>query len=372
MVKLYEYMGKELFRQYGIPVPQGKVLRDPREAASLAEELGEVVVKTQILSGKRGKAGGIKFATAPAEAAAHATAILAQEFHGHKAQEVLVEEKLAIEQELYLAIIMESSLKGPLLLASRYGGMDIEEVPDQDLVKVPIDIHIGIQPYLCRQVAQRLGLSGPVAKQFMELLPRLYRLFRDKDCELVEINPLVISAGRLIAADAKVTIDDEALYRHPELPKVEEHTETEQKAQAIGLSFVQLDGDIAIMANGAGITMATLDVIQYFGGAPANFLDAGGGANVEQTAQALELLLSTNPKAIFINIFGGITRCDDVAKAFLQVKQQKSINVPVVIRLVGTNQDLGVAMLAEHGIAAHADMQEAARQVVSLAKGAVG
>lgn len=372
MVKLYEYMGKELFREYGIPVPRGKVLRDPQEAALMAEELGEVVIKTQILSGKRGKAGGIRFASHPKEAEEHAAFVLQQEFHGHRAQEILVEEKLFIEQELYLAIIMEGSLKGPLLLASRYGGMDIEEVPDQDLVKLPIDLHLGIQPYFCREVAKRLGLTGGPAKQFNELLPRLYQLFREKDCELVEINPLVVSQDRLIAADAKITIDDEALYRHPELPRVEERNEAEQKAHAIGLSFVQLDGDIAIMANGAGITMATLDAIQYYGGAPANFLDAGGGANVEQTAQALELLLSTNPKAIFINIFGGITRCDDVAQAFLQVNRQKSIDIPVVIRLVGTNQDLGVNLLAEQGIVAYENMQEAAMKVVSLAKGAVG
>lgn len=370
-MKLYEYMGKELFRQYGIPVPKGKVLRNPKEAALLAEELGEVAIKPQILSGKRGKAGGIKFAGTPEEAEKQTAFLLEQEFYGYKVQEVLVEEKLPIEEELYLALMMEGSLKGPLLLASRYGGMDIEEVPDQDLLKLPIDLHIGIQPYFCRETARRLGLSSALAKQFMELLPKLYQLFREKDCELVEINPLVISQGRLIAADAKVTVDDEALYRHPELPRVEERNETEQKAHSIGLSFVQLDGDIAVMANGAGITMATLDVIQYYGGAPANFLDAGGGANVEQTAQALELLLATNPKAIFINIFGGITRCDDVAQAFLQVKQQKAINIPVVIRLVGTNQDLGVALLAEHGIVAHANMQEAAVQAVSLAKGTV-
>lgn len=370
-MKLYEYMGKELFRQYGIPIPEGRVLREAKEAALVAQELGNVVIKTQILSGKRGKAGGIKFASNPEEAEEFAAFILNQAFHGHKAEEILVEEKLTIEQELYVAIIMDGSLKGPVLLASRYGGMDIEEVPDQDLIKLPIDLHAGIQPYFCREVTRRLGLSGDLAKQFSELLPRLYKLFREKDCELVEINPLVISQGSLIAADAKITIDDEALYRHPKLPKVEERTAAEQKAHEIGLSFVQLDGDIAIMANGAGITMATLDTIQYYGGAPANFLDAGGGANVEQTAQALELLLSTNPKAIFINIFGGITRCDDVAKAFLQVKQEKSIDVPVVIRLVGTNQDLGVALLQEHGIVAYEHMQEAAEKVVTLAKGMV-
>lgn len=370
-MKLYEYMGKELFRQYGIPIPKGRILRDAQEAAQVAQELGKVVIKTQILSGKRGKAGGIKFASNPVEAEEFAALILEQEFNGHRAKEVLVEEQLSIELELYLAIIMDGSLKGPVLLASRYGGMDIEEVPDRDLIKLPIDLHIGIQPYFCREVASRLGLSGALAKQFSDLLPRLYQIFREKDCELVEINPLVISQGSLIAADAKVTIDDEALYRHPELPKVEERTAAEQKAHEIGLSFVQLDGDIAIMANGAGITMATLDTIQYYGGAPANFLDAGGGANVEQTAQALELLLSTNPNAIFINIFGGITRCDDVAKAFLQVRQEKSIDIPVVIRLVGTNQDLGVALLQEQGIVAYENMQEAAMQVVTLAKGMV-
>ncbi|NLC76278.1 MAG: ADP-forming succinate--CoA ligase subunit beta [Clostridia bacterium] len=371
-MKLFEYMGKDLFRRYGIPTPKGKVIQEALQAGPVAEELGEVVIKTQILSGKRGKAGGIKFAGNPAEAVEAAQAILGQEFNGLVATEVLVEEKLQIEHELYLAIVMEGSLRGPILLASQYGGMDIEEVPEEHMVKMPIDLHVGIQPYFCKEVARRLNLTGELGRQFSEMLVKLYRLFREKDCELVEINPLVISGDRLIAADAKVTIDDEALYRQPDLPRVEERNEAEQKAHAIGLSFVQLDGDIAIMANGAGITMATLDVINHYGGAPANFLDAGGGANVEQTAQALELLLSTNPKAIFINIFGGITRCDDVAKAFLQVNSEKKIDVPVVIRLVGTNQELGVKLLQEQGIVAYEQMQEAAMKTVALAKGMVG
>ena len=370
-MKLFEYMGKDLFRQYGIPTPKGKVIRTAGEAGPVTEELGNVVIKTQILSGKRGKAGGIKFADQSSDAIEAANSILGKEFNGLVAEEVLIEEKLPIEKELYLAIVMEGSLRGPILLASQYGGMDIEEVPEANIIKMPIDIHVGIQPYLCREIARKLELTGDIQQQFSKMLPNLYRLFKERDCEMVEINPLVIADGKLVAADAKITIDDEALYRQPDLPKVEERNEAEQKAHAIGLSFVQLDGDIAIMANGAGITMATLDVINHYGGSPANFLDAGGGAHVEQTAAALELLLSTNPKAIFINIFGGITRCDDVARAFLQVNSQKSIDVPVVIRLVGTNQEAGVKLLQEQGIVAYEHMQEAAMKTVALAKGMV-
>lgn len=368
-MKLYEYMGKELFRQYGIPTPKGKIVDQASEAVAVAEELGSVVVKTQILSGKRGKAGGIKFADNPEEAREAAESILGKEFNGLLAENVLVEEKLNIEHELYLAIVMEGSQQSPVLLASKYGGMDVEDVPENDMLSIPIDVHLGIQPYLSRKVASKLELTGAKQKLLMEILPNLYNMFVEKDCELVEINPLVISGDALIAADAKVTIDDEALFRQADVPYVEERNEAEQQAHAIGLSFVQLDGDIAIMANGAGITMATIDAITHYGGSPANFLDAGGGANIEQTAAALELLLGANPKAIFINIFGGITRCDDVANAFIQVKKQKEINIPVVIRLVGTNQEKGVALLKEHGINAYESMREAAMETVALAKG---
>ncbi|GAW94262.1 ADP-forming succinate--CoA ligase subunit beta [Calderihabitans maritimus] len=367
-MKLYEFMGKELFKKYGIPVPQGLVASTPEEAGRAAAEMGEVVLKSQILTGKRGKAGGIKFACNPEEAVAEAKQLLGMELRGFKVEKILVEKKIAIDQELYLAITVDGSARQPVILASAEGGMDIEEVPEEKIVKKLVDVTIGVQPYMARDIAWLLGLSGEMAKQAAKIITALYRVFKENDAELVEINPLVVSGNRLLAADAKVTIDDEALYRQPELPRVEEKTETEKKAHALGLSYVELDGDIAIMANGAGITMATLDIIQHYGGRPANFLDAGGGAGVETTARALEILLATNPKVIFINIFGGITRCDDVANAFVQVKEKQDIPVPVVIRLVGTNEELGVKILKEHGIEAYRTMDEAARKAVELAR----
>jgi succinyl-CoA synthetase beta subunit len=368
-VKLYEYMGKELFNRYGLTIPRGKMVASPEEAAAVAAEIGApVVIKSQVLSGKRGKGGGIKFADTPEEAREAAAQVLGMTVQGLKVEMILVEEKLAIDHEFYVAITVDGAAKAPVLIASAQGGMDIEEVPDEFIVKEHLDVCLGIQPYLCREVCRRLGITGAVAKEFSRLLPILYRIFREKDAELVEINPLVLSGEKLIAADAKVTIDDEALYRQKDLPVVDDRTEAERQAHALGLSYVQLDGNIAVMANGAGITMGTLDIIQHYGGAPANFLDAGGGTGMEATAKALEILLSTNPRVIFINIFGGITRCDDVARALVKVKQEKGINVPVVIRLVGTNEEEGVRLLREHGIEAYKVMHEAAAKAVELAR----
>ncbi|MEW6423724.1 MAG: ADP-forming succinate--CoA ligase subunit beta [Bacillota bacterium] len=368
-MKLFEYMGKELFAQYGIKVPRGKMVTTPAEAAQAAAEIGApVVIKAQILAGKRGKGGGIRFASRAEEAADLTASVLGMVVQGHKVEMVLVEEQLQIDQELYAAITIDGSAKKPVLIASAQGGMDIEEVPEDLIVKIAIDPYLGVQPYLAREITRRLGMSGPLAKEMQRLLPLLYRIFREKDAELVEINPLVVSIGQLIAADAKVTIDDEALYRQKDLPRAEERTPVEKMAHEIGLSYVQLEGDIAVMANGAGITMGTLDIIQHYGGAPANFLDAGGGTGMEATAKALEILLATNPKVILINIFGGITRCDDVANALAKVKKEKGISVPVVIRLVGTNEEEGVRILKENGFEVHRRMEEAAAKAVELAR----
>jgi len=368
-LKLFEFMGKELFAKYGITTPRGKMVISPEEAAAVAVEIGgEVVVKSQILSGKRGKGGGIAFASTPGQAKEAAAKILGSTVQGLKVESVLVEEKIRIDRELYLAITVDGSAKKPVLIASASGGMDIEEVPEDKIVKHHIDTFIGLQPYAAREIFRQMGLDQGIAKEFYKLLPTLYKVFREKDCELVEINPLVISGDRLIAADAKVTIDDEALFRQKDLPHVEERTESEQKAHALGLSYVQLDGNIAVMANGAGITMGTLDIIQHYGGAAANFLDAGGGTGQEGTAKALEILLSRNPRVILINIFGGITRCDDVANALVSVKNDIGIPVPVVIRLVGTNEELGVKILKENGFDAYKMMHEAAARAVELAR----
>ncbi len=367
-MKLYEFMGKELFASYGIPTPEGRVAKNPAEAAEAAEQIGSVVIKSQVLTGKRGKAGGIAFVDNPQEAGKEAERILDMEIGGFKVEHLLIESKLQIDQEYYLAITIDNSLRCPVILASTQGGMDIEEVPEEYIVKYPIDVAIGLQPFMIREVARQLGLTGELGKQFASILGRLYRAFKDRDAELVEINPLIISGDSFIAADAKVTIDDDALFRHKDLPRVEEKTDLEKRASDLGLAYVELDGDIAVMANGAGMAMATLDMINYYGGSPANFLDAGGGAGVEQTAQALELLLATEPKAILINIFGGITRCDDVANAFATVKKNKEITMPVVFRLVGTNEEEGRKILDDIGVIAYKTMQETAQKAVELSK----
>ena len=367
-MKLFEFMGKELFAQYGIPVPTGQVARTLEEAFAAGEAIGEVVVKSQVLTGKRGKSGGIGFASGGAEAKEKAAAILGMEIQGLTVDTLLVEEKLKIDKEYYLAIAVDGVAKMPLILASAEGGMDIEDVAEDLILKKFIDPQIGIQPFMARDVSRVLGLSGDLAKQVSKILFNLYRLFKEKDAELVEINPLVLSGDRIIAADAKVTIDDDALYRQKGLPVVEEKTAIEKKAHELGLAYVELGGDIAVMANGAGVTMATLDLIEHYGGKPANFLDAGGGAGEDITTKALEMLLSTNPRAIIINIFGGITRCDDVANAFANVKKKMEIKTPVVIRLVGTNEDQGRKILEENGIDAYKMMHEAAAKVVELAQ----
>lgn len=368
-MKLYEYLAKETLAKHGVPTPGGRVATTPDEAAAIAAEIGPCAVKAQVLVGGRGKAGGIKLANTPEEARARASEILGMDLKGYTVEKVLVERQLHIDKELYLSIAFDANIKKPLIIASAAGGVDIEEVPEKEIVKRPVDIQLGVHPYVGREVARRLGLTGNVAKQFTDILVKLYRIFRELDAELIEVNPLAIVGDQLIAADGKLSIDDDALWRHTDLPKVVEGTPLEQKVQSLGLAFVELDGDIAIMANGAGMAMGTLDAIAHYGGKPANFLDAGGGASVEPTARAIELLLETKPKAMFINIFGGITRCDDVAKAIIQVKETQGIPVPLVVRLVGTNEEEGVRLLQEAGIEAYREMGPAAEKAVALAKG---
>ncbi|HZK83586.1 MAG TPA: ADP-forming succinate--CoA ligase subunit beta [Desulfosporosinus sp.] len=370
-MKMFEYMGKEIFAEFGLPVPKGRMVSNPDEATQVAREIGgSVVIKSQVLSGKRGKAGGIKFVDNPEGARAAAEELFGMTIQGLPVNILLVEEKLQIDQELYLSITIDAAAKKPVLIASSHGGMDIEDVAEEYIIKKYIDVELGMQGFIANDVVRRMGiaLNTPQAKELVKIIVTLYKVFTQKDADLVEINPLVISGEKVIAADAKVTIDDEALYRQRDLPLVEDRTVVEQAAHELGLSFVELDGDIGVMANGAGITMGTLDTIVYYGGRPANFLDAGGGTGEEGTAKALELILSRNPKSIVINIFGGITRCDDVARAFASVKSKVGIPVPVVIRLVGTNQEAGRAILKEVGIEAYDFMQDAIKKAVELAK----
>ena len=368
-MKLFEYMGKELLAGYEVPVPKGRAISEPQEAADIAEMLGPVVIKSQVLSGKRGKAGGIKFAGTREDAVRAAGDLLGSRINGLPVEKVLVEQKLNIEREYYLAVAVDGSAKKPVIIASSKGGMDIDDVPDRYIIKMHLDIEQGLPLDTAMDICQKLGVEEHCKSEMTRLMGNVYKVFRAKEAELVEINPLVFNGENIIAADAKVVIDDEALFRQKEIPYVEERTPVEKQAHELGLSYVELDGNIAIMANGAGITMATLDTIQHYGGSPANFLDAGGGTGMEATARALEILLATNPRAIFINIFGGITRCDDVANAFVKVKESKPIPVPVVIRLVGTNQEEGQGILRNNGIDVYESMEEAVVTVVELASG---
>jgi succinyl-CoA synthetase beta subunit len=369
-VKLYEHMAKDALRRAGIAVPEGRLCVNPEEAKAAAAVLGPVAVKAQVLVGGRGKAGGIRLAATPDEAAAAASAILGMDIHGHRADAVYVERRLDIERELYLGVAVDGSARRPLLIASADGGIAIEEVPEKAIVRRPIELPWGLQPYQARRVAQRLGLSAELAGSFADVAVRLYRIFRTRDAELVEINPLAVSDGRLVAADARLNVDDDAVYRQEDLPRTSSATELERRVRALGLAFVELDGDIAVMANGAGITMATIDVLERYGGRPMNFLDAGGGSAAGPTAQALDILLSTGPRAVLVNIFGGITRCDEVAKAILEVRARGSLRVPLVVRLVGTNEEVGTQMLREAGIDAFTSMREAAERVVAVSRGA--
>jgi succinyl-CoA synthetase beta subunit len=367
VLKLYEYLGKKLFHRYDIPVPGGKTADSPEQAAEAAADLGDVVIKSQVLSGKRGKAGGIAFASNPVEAKIEAEKILNMHLNGLAVEKILVEEKLQIEQELYLALTVDGARRCPVVLASLDGGMDVEDVAEERMITWPIDVSIGMQDYMSREICRKLGVSGAMQKEFIKILPKLYSMFRELDAELAEINPLALTPKGLVAADAKVTIDDDALYRHPELPRVKEKTDLELKAEELDIAYVELEGNIAVMANGAGITMATLDMVQHYGGAAANFLDFGGGADVERTAQALELLLGTNPKVLLINIFGGITRCDIVAEGFVRVRESKGIDLPVSFRLVGTKEAEGRAILEKVGIKTFNSMDDAVRHAVELA-----
>ncbi len=368
-MKLYEYMAKGVLAESGVPIPRGRLCRTPEEAAAACRDLGPVAVKAQVLVGGRGKAGGIKVADTPQAAEAAARQILGMDLKGYTVGSVYCEQKLSISQEIYLSLTFDPSAKRPMLIASASGGMAIEEVPEKAIIKRGIPVAWGLQPYMAYQVARRIGLGATLAREFSDIATKLYRAFVRLDAELVEINPLAVVDGHIMAADARLNVDDDAMARHGDLPKTDEATPLEAKVRALGLAFVQLDGDIAVMANGAGITMATLDVMQHYGGKPMNFLDAGGGSATGPTAEALAILVSTRPKAVLVNIFGGITRCDDVARAIVQVRQNQPAakDVPLVVRLVGTNEAEGHAILRGAGIDAFRSMQQAAERVVALA-----
>lgn len=361
-MKLYEFQGKALFRKYGIPVPEGYVVRSPDE---IKEVKGDVVLKAQVLVGGRGKAGGIKFASDVEEARKKAEELLNMEIKGTKVQYVLVEEKLDIAGELYLSIILDRSARRPLIMASGEGGVEIESVPDEKIFKMHVDPVAGAHPFMGRVLSRKLGLDGQKAKEFTSMLLALYRLFSEYDAELVEINPLVITGdGHLVAADSKVIVDTDSLYRHPDLERNwEDATPLERKAMERGYAFVELDGDVGVIANGAGLTMATLDALLLHGIKPRNFLDLGGTDNVEVTKNAFQLLLEADPKVIFVNIFGGVTKCSTVAQGIIAARDAFSIEKPIVVRLSGVHEEEGRAMLREAGIEAFGEMMPAIEAV---------
>ncbi len=382
LLKLYEYEAKAIFTSYNIAVPKGKVVLDSQKAQGVAEELGgAVAIKAQVLVASRSKAGGIKFANSPKEAEETARQLLSIKIKGESVANLLVEEKVNISRELYFALTVDRFNRCYVAIASATGGIDIEEAAQhqpQTIHKVPIDPQYGFQQAQARQLAQKLGYNEPQLSMIAKVFGQLYRLAMDLDAELVETNPLVeTTRGDFVAADARIIIDDNALFRQPEFAKKqlqEQRDLSPQEAQAHrkGLEYVKLDGNIGVIGNGAGLVMATLDLISFYGGEAADFLDIGGGASTEKIATALELLLTDSAvKAIFVNILGGITRCDQVAQAIIDIKKKqpkKAAVKPLIVRLMGTNEAEGKQILNQAGITTYDSMEQAAQKTVEATK----
>jgi succinyl-CoA synthetase beta subunit len=378
-VKLHEYQSKRLFATRGVPIPAGDVAVTSQEARRIAERLGvPVVVKSQVLVGGRGKAGGIKLARTPEEAEKVAETILNLEIKGLPVRKVLLDEASDIQEEIYLGIVIDRASRRAVMMASAEGGVEIEEVarmnPDA-IKKVLIDPFLGLRSYQALALAKGIGLAGEHFRAFDRIARGVYDAFVANDASLAEINPLVVTGdGELLAVDGKMVVDDNGLFRHPNLAEmrdVDEETATEREAREVGLSYVQLDGEIGCMVNGAGLAMATMDIIKHFGGAPANFLDIGGGAKADRVAAALRLILAdANVKAVLFNIFGGITRCDEVARGILAAFDEVEPIVPLVARLVGTNEKEGRDILDGSGyeLITATTLAEAAQKAVAAAR----
>ena len=381
---LLEYQGKQLFRRAGVAVPDGEPARDVESAVAAAERIGyPCVVKAQVQIGGRGKAGGIKVAKDVDEARAHSEAIIGMDISGPRGEgpftvgEVWIEEASEIDAEYYASIILDRSEKKPLVILSRMGGMNVEEIAETDpdaLVRRHVDPAAGLSLDEARTIGIDAGIDDDVIDGVAETLVKLYEAFGDNDATLIEVNPLIVTASReVVALDAKVTIDNSALFRHPELSEMEDEPADPQErmAKSKGLTYVKLDGDIGILGNGAGLCMSTLDVVANAGGDPANFLDAGGGSKSDAIVDALEVITSDpKVKAVLFNIFGGITRCDEVAKGIIEAYKSVDMNVPLVIRLDGTNSEEGLRLLDEaalDGLHQEKTMLGAAERVVELA-----
>jgi succinyl-CoA synthetase beta subunit len=390
-MNVHEYQAKDLLRQFGVSVPPGRLATTPAEAEDAARSLGggTVVVKAQVHAGGRGKAGGIKVARSAAEAKQLASEILGMTLRSHQTgpegklvHKVYVEAASEIARELYLAVVLDRATERLAVIASTEGGVEIEKVaaetPDK-ILTVQVDPNVGLRGYQVREIGYGLGLSTPQVGQLEPFLGGLYRLFVEKDASLAEINPLIVTAeGDLLALDAKLNFDDNALYRHPDVAALrdpEEEDPRERAAKEIDLAYVGLDGDIGCMVNGAGLAMATLDMIQVCGGRPANFLDAGGGADKEKVKEAFKLILrDANVRAILVNIFGGIVRCDLIAEGVVAAASELELSVPLVVRLQGTNAEAGRKILADSGLdlVPAETLQEAGEKVVAAARAQAG
>ena len=388
-MNLHEYQAKQVLANYGVPVPEGGPAHSAQEAADRAKTLGgdAWMVKAQVHAGGRGKAGGVKRGTSKEEVAALAEAMLGTNLvtiqttaEGQPVNAVLVESTTDIATELYMSLLVDRGRRQVAIMASAAGGMDIEEVAatePEKIVTVFVNPSAGLQPYQVRRIGFALGLDGTQRKQLAGLLGGLYRLFVEKDLSMLELNPLVVTGdGSLMALDAKINLDDNALYRHPDLEALHDTSQedaTENKARQFDLNYITLDGDIACMVNGAGLAMATMDIIKLHGGEPANFLDVGGGTDADKVAEAFKLIVADdNVKAILVNIFGGIVRCDLIAEGIIKAVQEVGVRIPVVVRLEGTNVDRGRTLLAESGVAVIAaeSLADAAAKAVDAAKAA--
>lgn len=387
-MKIHEYQAKALLAEWGIPVPRGKPATSPAQAKEIASELGgRVVVKAQVYAGGRGKAGGIKIASSPAEAEDIALQMLGKRLVTHQTSpqgvpinQVLLEEAVEVERELYLSLLIDPALRQPVMLASEAGGMEIEEIartnPDK-ILKAPIDPATGFQPYQGRKLGYGLSLEPPLLKSASELMSNLYRLFQTRDCSLAEINPLAITADKkLLALDAKLNFDDNALFRHPEIAALRDlgqEDPLEVEAHRLGVrNYVKLDGNIGCLVNGAGLSMAVLDLLTQMGGKPANFLDIGTVNTPERVVNAFKLF-NTDPavKAVLINIFGGVARADVIAQGIVQAHKEMTINLPVVVRLAGTKVEEGKRILKESGLRLiyASDLADAAQKATEAARG---
>jgi len=377
-VNIHEYQAKEIFRKYGIPIPPGEVASTPEEAEAIARKFGTtVVVKAQVHAGGRGKAGGVKLAKTPQEAKNVASQILKLTIKGLPVQKVLVTPAADIASEAYVGIIVDRASKRAVFMASAAGGIDIEEVAaktPEKLLKHPIDPRYGLQMYEAMQLAFFLYSDMKQVRAAAKILQQLYLAFSENGGSLAEINPLVTTpAGEVVALDAKMVIDDNELDRRPDIAALRDESAedpSEVDARKASLTFIKLDGNVGCVVNGAGLAMATMDLVKYYGGEPANFLDIGGSSNPEKVVAALRIITSDpNVKAILFNIFGGITRTDDVANGIVTAIKQNPLKVPLVIRLTGTNEEIALEILKQHGLSAMTDMDEAVKKAVALATG---